>query len=121
MRQLILGAVGVVLIAGCSGKKPPEPVDAEQARELLCDVLESWKNGDTIAALRDRSPPVIVADEDWLEGARLTRFQLKDPGDLVGTNLRAQVTLHLQDRRGQNLAPRTVEYIVSPNSVVRAD
>jgi len=49
-------------------------------------------------------PEPPAAANDWLAGARLTRFEVKDPGDVMGVNLRSQITLYLQDRRGQSLS-----------------
>src|SRR5947207_1146333 len=98
MRTMLLLSLGLMLCAGCSRKKPPDPVEPDQARELLRDVLECWKKGETPEALRERSPPIHVADEDWDAGARLTRYEVKDPGEVMGVNLRSRITLHLQDR-----------------------
>ena len=122
MRALGLVFLGATICAGCSSKsKAPEPVDSEQARQLVHDALESWKRGDTPEMLRDRSPSIHVADEDWQAGARLTRFEIKEMGDVTGVSLRSRVTLYLKDRGGQSLTPRTVEYNVSSNSFVRLE
>jgi hypothetical protein len=121
MKQTVLCILVLASCAGCSRQRPPPAVDPDEARQLLRDVLECWKKGETPEAQRDRSPPVQVADEDWMAGARLTHFEVKDSGDVVGVNLRSRVTLHLKGRGGRILPPRKVVYIVSTNSVVRAD
>lgn len=121
MRKVVLL---LLLVAGCSPSKPEtEASDPEEARALLKEALQAWQQGAKPAELTGRAPPVHVADEDWLGGAKLLHFRVVDPGAIVGTSLRCTVELSLETRdRGR--VTQTVGYQVSTRPsrfVVRLD
>ena len=126
MRNVFLcGPLVLVLLAapGCSGKKGPEASDPDEARALLMETLEAWRQGATPAELRQRDPPTHVADEEWQAGSKLLRFRITDPGAVFGPSLRCQVELVLESRQRGGVT-ETVRYQVSTRpgrSVVRSD
>jgi hypothetical protein len=120
----LAAAVLVALALGCGGGVvPPPPSDPAQARAALRAALDAWQQGQEPDALQGRSPPVHVADEDWLAGRRLLRYQVEDAGRPVGLGLRFAVKLSLGDASG-NPSEKRVRYLVHTNpgvSIVRED
>ncbi len=76
----IVFASGLIGWAGCGKTAAPEPGDETFARKTLERALDSWRNGETIEAMKNASPPIIVQDRKWLKGDRLTRFEVEGAG-----------------------------------------
>jgi hypothetical protein len=116
----VLGLFVCLTTGGCGSSSPAAVSDPNVARTTLQDVLESWKKGDASDALSKGSPVIYVADEDWQAGAKLESYQIESNGDLVGTSLRAPVTLKIKDAKGK---PRTrkVFFTVTTQPVLRVD
>lgn len=114
-------ALGLLLLASCSSNKTIPAPEASESRQALLDALEAWRNGEAPDALAQKSPALHVADEDWSNGVRLRNYQIGDESDVIGTSIRCQVVLHLQDPQGTLLPPRKVVYQAAGRSVVRAD
>jgi hypothetical protein len=110
---LLLLAVSVLALAGCSRTKVPEPADPEKAREALRTVLDAWKNGVPPSTLGEGSPPIRVIDYEWDAGRRLQDYKLEDQGDLVGNSLHVAVVLHQLDDSNAPMEPITVTYMVT--------
>jgi hypothetical protein len=104
------------MLSGCSGFGGVAPVDAKRARDALRTALDGWKNGETPAALKDRSPSIVVQDVDWLAGARLVDYQVSGDGTEVEANLHVPVKLSLQVRK--RAVKKSVSYIVSTSPYV---
>jgi hypothetical protein len=117
-------ALLAALAVGCgSGSAPPPPSDPAQAETALRAALDAWRQGQKPAALQDRSPPVHVADEDWLAGRRLGGYRVEGAGRPAGPGLRFAVRLSLGDASGK-LSEKRVRYLVHTGpgvSVVRDD
>lgn len=84
--------VALSLSTGCEGHRVEPVADPEKAAAVLESVLAAWRDGGTCAELRERSPPVHVADERWLGGAALESFTI-GPGRPFGPGTRFEVTL----------------------------
>jgi hypothetical protein len=80
------------------------------AREVLVEVLDSWKKGDPPEASLRRSPPIRVTDEEWTAGARLLDYRVDADGREIVGEQSFPLTLTLE-ARGQRLT-RKVEYHV---------
>lgn len=81
----------LLVSAGC-GRRAEPVADPEKAAAVLESVLAAWRDGGTCAELRERSPPIHVADERWLGGATLESFTI-GPGRPFGPGTRFEVTL----------------------------
>ena len=88
----LLGAlVAGFLATGCAGR-PEYVAEPEKATTILEETLAAWRDGVSCEALRERKPPVFVADERWLRGAELTSFTIHDKKPF-GPSTRFDVTL----------------------------
>lgn len=115
-RRNVLG-VGVLclmacLVAGCA-KQAPQVSDVEQATVLIKQTFDDWKAGASHATQRDKSPPVYVAEELWLNGANLKEYELNGPGEVFGTNIRFHVTLKCAGSGSNELNGRQLKYLVT--------
>lgn len=106
--------VAAALAAGCGSEtgQSPYPVQPELARDTLQEVLQSWKDGETIDSWREHDPQVVVQDLDWMAGRKLQDFEILDGGEAVDANLHCQVRLTLNDPDAHQ-AEQTVTYLVS--------
>ncbi len=110
-----------IALAGCGGAPaPPEPTDPAEARRALESALAAWQAGEAPKALAERSPPIRVADEDWLAGKKLERFAIAADGAATGPNLRAPVEIKIAGTP----KPQRVIYTVTTQpqvSIIRQD
>ena len=74
-RLAALVIVEAALPVGC-GRKVEYVAEPEKATAILESVLAAWRDGATCEDLRGRSPPIHVADEQWLRGAKIESFTL---------------------------------------------
>jgi hypothetical protein len=123
-RALLLLAPAMAWGCGCGGSATASrPADPERARQALHAALDAWKAGQTRDDAARLSPPIRVADEDWLAGLKLVDYRL-EPGDrVIGTGLRCPVVLTLRDRRGK-ARKKPVLYAINTDptlTVVRQD
>ena len=100
----------LLTFVGCS--RPTAAVsDVQQATSLLTSTLDAWKSGATLAEQRDKTPPVYVVEDLWRNGSTLKSFELKGPGQILGTNVRFQVELSC-DSAGSS-KPQKASYLVT--------
>lgn len=96
MRLCLL--VAVALAAGCSGTAPlPMATSPEKARPAIEAALAAWKQGKTADDLRKLSPAVHLLDDDFARGRKLAAYKIEGDGKPMGTGMRYDVTLTLQD------------------------
>jgi hypothetical protein len=112
-RQARVGALLCCLVlAGCgTGVHESAPVNPEVARETLTRAMESWKEGETLEALQEENPAIVVQDFDWAGGMKLLKYEVLGPGKEESANLVAQVKLTLADASGTQ-SNKTVTYVV---------
>ncbi|MEW4529083.1 hypothetical protein [Maioricimonas sp. JC845] len=111
----------LVGIAGCGGSERPV-IESDQAEPALQSALSAWQEGKGMSSLLDADPPIRVADEDWLDGHRLTEFRLEG-GERVGPQWIATATLSLQ-QGDRPPVERRVRYVVIAGteiSIIRQD
>lgn len=121
--RLFAMATTQAMIAGCTGgARHADPVDPERAREALRTTLEAWKKGESVAALKSGSPPIVAQDFDWMAGYRLVTFEVDGAGKDDDANLRIPVTLTLRSAQGKEIR-KAVTYVVgtSPSITVFRD
>lgn len=107
--------LALLTLAGCGHHGDYNPaahqVDADTARSTLISVLDGWKAGDKPDAWQQKSPPVVVQDFDWMQGAKLTGYEILKE-EAIDANLHCDVKLSLEDAQG-GAAEKTVTYLVS--------
>ena len=87
-----LGALATALaVAGCAGRAE-YVAEPDKATTILEETLAAWRDGATCEDLRARKPPVHVADERGLRGAKLESFTIRK-GIPFGPSTRFEVTL----------------------------
>jgi len=122
---LLLLSVCSAVAAGCGGSAGASNAasDPARSREALTIALDAWRDGQAPGALRERTPPIHVADQDWQSGLRLVDYRVEPGEKAVGYDMRWPVALSLKDERGKPVK-RKASYTVAVNptpSVVRAD
>lgn len=116
----------VATLSGCGAPAGAAgPLDANRTMETLSKALSAWKSGAAHNALSQDNPPIHVADEDWLSGAKLLDFVIDNTtaAQPIGAAMHHPVTLTLTDKRGRPVK-RAVTYRVAVEptaSVIRED
>lgn len=112
-RRLGLVAVFVSMaLAGCGGAKKVVPLEPAKARDALKTALDEWKAGKAAESLQQLSPPVHIADGDWVNGAKLQDYAILSEGEAAHNKLNVPVRLTLQPSSGAK-TEKTVIYFVS--------
>jgi hypothetical protein len=103
-------------LAGCNTSSQRVPADPAQARAALRLALDTWRNGASAQALKQRQPPIQVVDHQWRTGYQLVRYQLAGDSP-IGANLRCQVQLSLKNSKGKTLNKKAI-YSVGTSPVI---
>lgn len=104
-------SLALCLVIGCGPRRVPVS-DGEQARQLLSETLQAWQSGATVEDQRQKTPPVYVAEEMWLGGTALDRFEITHAAEVFGTNVRFGVRLTCVEKGGSKW-DREVKYLVT--------
>lgn len=115
LRRKLFGMIFLCFLAswtGC-GRRVPPVSDVEQATTLIKQTFDDWKAGASLAAQRDKSPPVYVAEELWLNGTKLEEYTLNGPGELFGTNVRFNISLKCLGAASTKPTTRQLSYLVT--------
>jgi hypothetical protein len=104
-------AAGALTIGGCGGSRGPMTLDKQVAKDAFTTFLESWKRGEQLTALKDKTPPIIANDPDWAAGAKLVSYKPINMEKDDGSNLHPTVELVLQTAAGQQT--QRITYVVS--------
>ncbi len=122
-RRLLLTTVGLicVLSSGCGsgGEEIRATGSVDDAQTVIVKALDAWKAGTTAQDLAKQEPKLIVGDEDWQAGRKLTAYEFPEPGVENGGHWRIPVKLTFDKD-----SPVTVFYAVTPGnpaSVIRSD
>ena len=102
---------GTILLTGCGAKVLPVS-DVDRATLLMNETLSEWQAGASLDEQRAKNPPVYVAEELWLNGTKLDKFEIAEPGELFGTNVRFGVKLSCIEKSGDKRS-REVKYVVT--------
>lgn len=102
---------------GCDGPIAPPTASAEDAaRKTLDRALEAWIQGKTVDAVKNANPSIVVADDQWKEGAQLTKYEVLGSGQPSGAERVYQVKLWLS-RSGKEIN-ETVAYRVGTQPIL---
>ncbi len=66
----------VFIISGCQRQRP-QVVDPDRATATLRDVLDAWTSGAARESLLTASPPIHVADAEWIRGRKLLEYKVE--------------------------------------------
>lgn len=104
---------GALLLCGASGCDwgPPRPADPTAAREALNRALTAWKTGKSVDSLIEASPPIVVNDFAWSNGAQLIKYEVGQDERTVGADRSFNIVLWLKDKSGEEKEEKT-EYRV---------
>jgi hypothetical protein len=109
--QLTFSIAVIALIVGC--QTYPAPVsDLAAGKQLLQSALSEWKSGTTWEQMKQRTPPVYVAEELWMDDFKLSDFVIDGEGELYGSNVRLRATLTGVDKSGRK-AEHRLTYLVT--------
>lgn len=101
--------VTLLITGGCSTDPPKvAAVKPEEARAALKTTLNAWKAGKPIDSLGSANPPIVAQDVDWMQGKKLTAFEVVGDGTPQDANLRCEVKLTLEGAKSD----KKVFYIV---------
>lgn len=115
-----MAAAACLVLVGCS--RTNAPTDVPAAKAALTAALETWKSGQPVTALQERSPSVLMVDQAWQKGERLESFETTGEGSDDGVNLHCAVNLVLCNKQGVR-RNEAVTYIVgtSPSITIFRD
>jgi len=122
--RLAAGLLMLMMAPGCGGgRTEAPPVDADQGRVVLRNALDAWKSGKPSDSLAGETPPVRVADEDWLAGMQLVSYEIDPKDKLIGDVLRCPVALSLKEKTGKGVKKRVYYNVATAPSpsVIRQD
>ncbi|MFO0891697.1 MAG: hypothetical protein U0790_21450 [Isosphaeraceae bacterium] len=88
-------AVGLLCLAGCGQTPAPTAADESEARKTLDQALAAWQQGQTIEALKQASPSIVVSDPNWQQGDALTKYEVVGAGKPSGAEREFTVRLWL--------------------------
>ncbi|MFO0924080.1 MAG: hypothetical protein U0905_16495 [Pirellulales bacterium] len=91
----------------------------EDAKLLLINVLDDWKNGIEFEDLARRSPPILISDDLWRNQNKLQSYKLESEGEYSGKRVRFKAKLQLTTPDG-NFTQMPVKYLVTtqPQSTI---
>ena len=106
-------------LAGCGGKAAPVASPEDEARQTLDRALQGWQKGDTVAAMKEGKPSILVADPSWEKGAALSKFEVQGPGKPSGAERTFSVKLWVADAGGKE-SEQVVDYKVGTQPILTA-
>jgi hypothetical protein len=110
--------------AGCDWWRPAarDPnYDSSRAKEVLLDVLETWKRG-KVGTLAGRTPPVRFVDDDYVAGFALLEYRLAMPEQAIAPYESVPVVMKIKS--GREVIEKTAVYQVTLDpkiAVLRAE
>src|SRR5262249_20621679 len=111
--MLLLGAV----LVGCGGGSLPDQADPAQAKEGLPLALDAWQKGQSLDALRARTPAIHFNDHKPAAGMRLLSYELRDEHEFFGQSVRFKVKATVEQKGGAS-KERTLTYLVDTSPAV---
>jgi hypothetical protein len=110
-------AFGLLVLSGCSGTPAPLPADENQARQTLDRALASWQKGETVEAMKNATPSIVISDPNWGRREVLKRFEVGGTGKPAGAERVFTVTLWLANSKGEERSQQ-VDYKVGTQPIL---
>jgi hypothetical protein len=112
-------AAAVLFACGCGSSPAPNKLpsgkyikfDEQLAKDSFGKFLETWKRGETVAGLQEKSISILVSDLDCLSGAKLVSYRIIEPQRVEGDALHVAAELRLRSREGKERT-ETIDYVV---------
>lgn len=101
MCKIVVAALALPPVAGCGSTAAPTAADPDAAKQLLERALSSWQKGQTVEAVKNGTPPIVVNDTKWSGGRKLAKYDIEVPSEPSGAQQKFRVTLWLSDDKGQ--------------------
>ena len=95
-KSAVFSLLLLALVVGCGGGP-----DLDRSKSIVKTALDKWKSGATPADLKTES--ITINDPDWLSGAKLLDYELKDASGQPQQGPRVVVKLNLENRAGKKL------------------
>lgn len=122
---MVLASGLLLLPSGCGGPTDAAVVaDPARARGALTRALDAWKGGQPHDSPGQLTPPVRVADEDWLSGVALVEYQIGDTQRVQSSGGTSYWPVELTLRGAGGTSKRGVTYVITTDpelSVIRQD
>lgn len=116
-RRHALALTALFGLMGCGGGATA-PVDPAQGEQAVRTAFECWKKGDTPESLHQRTPPMYLNEPEFAAGRRLLDFEIVEPLEPYGRQLRCAVKLSLEDTKTGAKTEKRIGYQVDTNPVV---
>lgn len=102
--------VAAIFLTGCGTAPVQVGGNANDAVQAVKDVLKEWQAGKTVAELKGASPSIVVRDEEWEAGVKLTAFEVQPEAKAEGGNWKVDVTI---TTNGAIPGPKAAAYSVT--------
>lgn len=113
---LVFLVVTALCPLGC--QPAAQPAVPEQARDLLRQALDAWKQGERAEAFLERTA-ITAVERRWTQGTRLLAYEIQGEGRMHGFDWQGRVNLSLQDAHGKKTHERASYNVsTSPAQVV---
>lgn len=111
--------LATVLLLGCGGGRGslPEQADPAQAKQALRLALDAWQKGESVDALRGRTPAIHFNDPKAASGMRLLSYELPDDHQFFGQSVRLKVKATIEQKDGIQ-KERMLTYLVDTSPAV---
>lgn len=111
------GVFAIILclgVFGCGGslEAPADPLKGEEA---VRTAFGSWKRGAVPATLQSQRPPIYLNEPEWIAGNRLLDFEIVEPLEPYGRQLRCAVKIAVQNAKTGAKMQRRIGYQVETN------
>jgi hypothetical protein len=106
---LILCCAGVAALSGCSRTIPGMHVDKPEARQLLDDVMQTWKKGSLPTYLKARN--IRLVDDDYVSGSQLLDYAW------VQNSRYYELKLELRNKQGKRYSSLARYHVILTPSI----
>ena len=118
-KRILILAISAMLVHfnGCSSTPSVANSDPAKAKEIAITILDAWKNGESMEALKQKTPPMFAVIDLWKDGCKLTSYEFVGDSEMVGPNVRLNVRFSCQNKAGKNV-DKTIKYLVTTTPAI---
>lgn len=113
----------IIALVGCRGGSSVKASGSEdQVKQAVQQMLDAWKSGSQLSEFAASHPEIVVADEDWQDGAVLSAYKLIEPATLNGSHWRQKAELQLKSKgKSQKTGAIYAVTLSEKTSILRSD
>lgn len=116
-RRTFVGYCAMTMLwVGCGAPQAPL-ADKEQALQIAKRVMEHWKSGGSLDDLAKEKPAILVREDLWKKGAKLTSYEFAGEGEDFGPSIRFLIRLKTTTADGKT-AERQFGYLTTTAPVI---